>query len=306
MNILILGGSGFIGSNLVERLSNSKHNIKVLLHNGISKNIKTFNNIEYFFSDFSNIRNIPKMFDDVDLVINLITTTQPSNSNADKIYDIESNLINNIKLLDLMRTYSIPKIIYASSGGAIYGTSFTDKIKEDNSLHPISSYGIVKIAIESYLRLYNRLYGIDYLILRISNPYGNLNAKIGIHGIISTIFSKILSNESIEIWGDGTIVRDYIYIDDLIDAIELGIEKNIFGTYNIGSGIGYSIIEAIRVIENIVGKSLDIKFCPSRNMDIERVVLDITRFQSVSGWNPKTSLDDGCRKHYKQLKELLS
>jgi UDP-glucose 4-epimerase len=305
MNILILGGSGFIGSNLVERLAHSKHNIKVLLHKN-SNTIKTFNNAEYFFSDFSNIENIPKMFNGVDLVINLITTTQPSNSNADKIYDIESNLINNVKLLDLMRTYSIPKIIYASSGGAIYGNSITDKINEDNNLHPISSYGIVKIAIESYLRLYKRLYDIDYLILRISNPYGDLNAKIGIHGIISTIFSKILSNESIEIWGDGTIVRDYIYIDDLIDAIEIGIDKNISGTYNIGSGIGHSIIDAIYTVENVVGKSLDIKFCPSRNIDIERVVLDITKFQNISGWNPKISLDDGCIKYYKQLRELLA
>lgn len=301
MNILILGGTGFIGSNLLERLDGSDHKIKVLLRNH-NKDIKPYSNVEYFYSEYSKIEEVPNLFDNVELVINLITTTHPTSSNNDMVYDINSNLINAVKLLDLMKHHKINKSIFISSGGSVYGNTLKQFVTEEDPLNPISSYSIVKVAIESYLKLYHHLYGIQYTILRASNPYGKRQSKIGVQGIIATIFDRILNNEPLEIWGDGSVIRDYIYIDDLIDSIEASIEQNICGTYNIGSGVGFSILEIIETIEEITKKKCNIKFYPARKFDVKRVVLDTNKFKDVSGWVPKTSLKNGCKKYFEFLK----
>ena len=301
MNILILGGTGFIGSNLLERLDGSDHKIKVLLRNH-NKDIKPYSNVEYFYSEYSKIEEVPNLFNNVELVVNLITTTYPTTSNSDMVYDINSNLINAVKLLDLMKHHKINKSIFISSGGSVYGNTSKQFVNEEDPLNPISSYSIVKVAIESYLRLYHHLYGIEYTILRASNPYGKQQSKIGIQGIIPTIFDRIMNDNPLEIWGDGSVIRDYIYIDDLIDAIVVSIEQNIFGTYNIGSGIGSSILEVVETIEEITKKKCNIKFYPERKFDVKRVVLDTNKFKDVSEWIPKTSLKSGCEKYFELLK----
>jgi UDP-glucose 4-epimerase len=301
VNILILGGTGFIGSNLLERLDGSDHKIKVLLRNH-NKDIKPYSNVEYFYSEYSKIEEVPNLFNNVELVVNLITTTYPTTSNSDMVYDINSNLINAVKLLDLMKHHKINKSIFISSGGSVYGNTSKQFVNEEDPLNPISSYSIVKVAIESYLRLYHHLYGIEYTILRASNPYGKQQSKIGIQGIIPTIFDRIMNDNPLEIWGDGSVIRDYIYIDDLIDAIVVSIEQNIFGTYNIGSGIGSSILEVVETIEEITKKKCNIKFYPERKFDVKRVVLDTNKFKDVSEWIPKTSLKSGCEKYFELLK----
>jgi len=305
VNILILGGSGFIGSNLLDRLDGSVHKIKVLLRKHTNKNIKFYSNVEYIYSDYSTLEEVSNLFDGVDLVINLITTTYPTSSNNDMIYDINSNLINAVKLLDLMKRHKVKKLIFISSGGSIYGNTTKPFLAEEDPLNPISSYSIVKVAIENYLKLYKHLHGIDYLILRASNPYGKQQSKIGIQGIIPTVFDRILNDTQLEIWGDGSIIRDYIYIDDLIDAMLVSIEKNICGTYNIGSGVGSSILEVVDTIEQITKKKCQIKFHPGRKFDVQRVVLDTNKFQAISSWTSKTSLKDGCEKYFDFLNEQM-
>ncbi len=245
--VLILGGLGFIGTNLIEELIN-RGNYKIIIfeaENADVKNPDLLKNIEIYYGDFHNKEDYEKIFKEytIDIVFHLISTTNPSSSNEDMIFDIESNLINTINLLNVMLNYKCKNLIYFSSGGTIYGDSKRkNKRKESDPKNPICSYGIVKLAVEKYLSLYKKVYNLNYLILRVSNPYGEYHNHKQ-QGLINVILRRILNGESVDVWGDGTVVRDYIYVKDLVkiivDLLEEKIQNEII---NVGSGKGYPLI----------------------------------------------------------------
>ena len=171
--------------------------------------------VKVYYGDFQNEKDYEIIFkeNEIDVIIHLISTTVPSTSNENIIYDIHSNLVNTIKLLNMMRQYQIKNIVFPSSGGTIYGIS-KKMHKETDPAKPICSYGVIKMTIEKYLYLYKYLYGINYLILRLSNPYGKYH-KSSLQGLINVVLENILKGETIEIWGDGSVVRDYIHIEDI-------------------------------------------------------------------------------------------
>ena len=219
--ILILGGFGFIGTNLTEELL-KRSNYEIFIFeakNVIIQNLDLLNHVKVYYGDFHNEKEYEIIFKEnkIDVVIHLISTTVPSISNENIIYDIHSNLVNTIKLLNIMKQYQIKNIVFPSSGGTIYGIS-KEEHKESDSTTPISSYGIMKLTTEKYLYLYNYLYGINYLILRISNLFGEYH-KSSKQVLINVVLEKILNKESIEIWGDGSVVREYIYMKDLTRII---------------------------------------------------------------------------------------
>ena len=288
MRVLVLGGCGFIGSHLVDDLMMAGHKVRVL-----DRSQELFRpplaGVDYRLGDFSDAPFLAEALEGIEVVYHLISTTVPSTSNLDPINDIQSNLINTVRLLQLMAQKNIRRIVYLSSGGTVYGIPETSPIPESHPLRPICSYGVVKVAVENYLKMFQQLHGLEYVALRASNPYGERQGHLGVQGVIGTFMRKIIADEPIEIWGDGEVVRDFIYVGDLTRLCVISGEHTVVGVYNAGSGIGYSINEIVNTLERVTGKILRPRHKASRGYDVPSVVLDVSRAQQVFGWQPENN-----------------
>lgn len=295
---LVLGGGGFIGSHLVGALLAQGRRVRVLElpYRKYERLIPRHANLEWIEGNFANAHDIKRALDNAESVFHLVSTTQPQSSNDNPAFDIQSNLLATIGLLEHMRPLKKIPLIFISSGGTIYGKPQIIPIPETHPTEPQCSYAIVKLAIEKYLALYHLLYGIDYRILRLANPYGPGQEANHSQGLIGAFLPKILGDRPIEVWGDGSTVRDYFYIGDAIEALLLAEhyhgDRRIF---NIGSGRGHSIKEIIAALEDVTGKKADVRFTAKREFDVPVSILDILLAQEELGWRPSTALDKGIR-----------
>lgn len=303
MKVLVLGGNGFIGLNLVDQLILDGHSVRVFGRTP-SELRDPILGVEYQYGSFSDINSVSKALSEIDVVFHLISSSIPSSSNISPADDIRDNLVSTINLLECMKNMGIRRILFISSGGTIYGDSSEELIDEDHPLNPNCSYGIVKLAIEKYLMMYKKLYKFEPLILRASNPYGPWQGKIGIQGLISTVLSKAISQEVVEVWGNGEIIRDYLFVSDLILACLRVLETNTSGIFNIGSGIGHTVNQIIKIIEEVTCSNLDVVYTNERDMDIKKVILDNSKAKNELAWSPSTSINDGIAAHYQWLKSL--
>lgn len=298
MRALVLGGNGFIGSHLVDHLL--KDGIKVRVFDRAMESFREpLKNVEYCLGSFDDFSLLENSLEDIDVVYHLISTSVPSTSNADPVADIQGNLINTVMLLELLVRKKIKKIIYLSSGGTVYGIPEAVPIKENHPINPLCSYGVVKRAIEHYLQMYHYLHDLDYVIFRASNPYGERQGNSGLQGVIGTFINRAIKNESVEIWGDGSVIRDYIYVTDLVELCVKALNDNKVGIYNAGSGIGYSVNEILNATASACSKVLEVKYIEGRAYDIPEVVLDINKAKEDYFWCPKVNLKDGLHLHLK-------
>jgi UDP-glucose 4-epimerase len=175
--------------------------------------------VEWIEGDLVNQEDLEAAIQGCDIIYHLVSTTLPKSSNDNPAYDIETNVIGTLHLLDLARKKMGKKVIFISSGGTVYGVPGEVPIKESYPTNPLCSYGIVKLTIEKYLALYHQLYGLDYCVIRPSNPFGERQRVTGAQGAVAVFLHKALRDEPIEIWGDGTVVRDFIYVGDLTAAL---------------------------------------------------------------------------------------
>ncbi|UJF34268.1 NAD-dependent epimerase/dehydratase family protein [Paenibacillus hexagrammi] len=295
MNVLVLGGTGFIGSNLCKSLLIRGHKIRI-----IDRTIKNIGfdmtNIECVEADFIDIIDFKPYLKNIDVVYHLISTTVPATSNMNRYFDVNSNVCTTIRLLDDIVKSNAQKIIFLSSGGTIYGQTEITPIPEDHPTNPICSYGIQKLTIEKYLFFYFHEYGLDYQVVRLSNPYGKgQNGRKG-QGVIPIFINKVLKNEEIQIWGDGLTIRDYIYIDDVIEALSTLLEYS--GEHrilNLGSGKGSTLIDIINIISSVTGQKALVSFTEARSIDVRANVLDIKKTTKELKWEPKYSLSNGIK-----------
>ena len=297
MNILILGAAGFIGTNLALKL---KENIddRITL---VDKSIDYFvpdvmgDNVELVSAsldcgdDFGYLKN-------QEVVYHLVSTTAPTTSNQHIPTELQDNVIFSSLLFEACVKYGVKKIVFISSGGTVYGKESNCPISEDTPLKPISSYGLQKVAIENLLYLYRHMYGIDYRIIRLSNPYGPYQRPNGMLGAVSTFTYRALKKESIKVYGDGTVIRDFIYIDDAIRGIlNIVYKTGSKRTYNLGSGKGASIKEIIETVKKVVGNT-GVEYSENRNVDVPVNYLDISRYEKDYGRLNPISLSEGIRK----------
>jgi len=301
--ILVLGGNGFIGSHVVDQLLNTGYSISVF-DRGYEKYRTPHNGVKYFLGEFSNTPLLAEALEGVDTVIHLISTTVPSTSNLNPIADIQTNLVGTVNLLELMVSAKVRRIVFLSSGGTVYGLPKSIPISEYHPLNPICSYGVVKIAIEKYIKMFEYLYGIQAVILRPSNPYGPHQSHEGVQGVISTFLRKIISCEPITIWGDGSVIRDYLYISDLAELCSLVINSDVNGVFNVGSGKGHSLNEIIKAIEKITNLKAIVEYQEARNFDVSEVVLDVNLAKDTFNWTPDTLLEAGIKKHLHWFSQL--
>jgi UDP-glucose 4-epimerase len=296
LNTLVLGGNGFIGSHLVDKLLLEGHSVRVF-DKYEEHYRKPLLNVEYYFGDFGNRGLLAEVLKDIDIVFHLISTTLPKTSNDDPAFDIQSNVVESINLLEKCVDNNIKKIVFVSSGGTVYGAPVNLPVSEDHITNPMCSYGICKITIEKYLTLFNHLYDLNYVILRLSNPYGERQNPLGIQGAIPVFLGKIARNETIEIWGDGEIVRDYVYVTDLVAGIySASVLSTPSRIFNLGSGIGLSLKNLLEIIREVVGIDLKVRYTNKRSFDVPKIYLDITRAQYELTWRPETTIDVGIKK----------
>lgn len=303
---LLLGGGGFIGANLVEELLNSGYKVKVFDQKNFSKaNIQEYlHEIEIIEGDFSNISDVNKAMLEVDYIYHLISTTLPSTSLENMLYDIESNVIPTVQLLKSCIDKKIKKIVFVSSGGTIYGEPKFLPISENHAINPITSYGIVKNTIENYFQLYRKLWGLDCCIFRLSNPYGEKQNPKGIQGIIPVLLYKAINDEEIQIWGDGEVIRDYIYIKDVTKILVKSIAQlTPEVVYNLGSGKGTSINQLLAIVKKSMNANLRVKYLETRTFDVPANVLDITLLKKRFSFESTLLLETGVMQLYTHLKK---
>jgi UDP-glucose 4-epimerase len=294
MNMLVLGGNGFIGSHLVDLLLRNHHFVRV-----VDKLPERFRNplegVDYRIIHFDDKAELAESLTNIDIVYHCISTTVPSTSSNDPVFDIQSNLVNSVSLFNMMIKAEIKRIVFLSSGGTVYGNPSEIPTHENHPLRPISSYGIVKVAIENYLSMYETLYHMKPVILRASNPYGPRQGHFQTQGVISTFLKSIKSNKELVVWGTGDVVRDYIYIDDLVQFCYQASISDTCGVFNVGSGRGACINEIIDIISQVTNITAKTKYYPKRIFDVQRIILDISKASETFQWTPKYSLEEGIR-----------
>lgn len=305
---LVLGGRGFIGSHLVDSLLSKGYRVRCFERPrvGILREPQLLDsNCEIFEGDFMCDADVADALEGCEICYHLISTTIPKSSNEDPVFDVESNLLGTVRLLTHALKAGVKKVVFVSSGGTVYGIPMHVPISETHPNNPLCSYGITKLAIEKYLALFHQLHGIDYTILRLANPFGEGQKIHASQGAVAVFLGKALQGENIEIWGDGTVVRDYVYIDDVIEALlavsdYMGAEH----IFNIGSGRGLSLNDILDAIERVTGRPTIRRYVSGRSFDVPANVLCIERAKQELGWLPRVAFEDGLSRFAKWLEQL--
>jgi UDP-glucose 4-epimerase len=296
MKCLVLGGGGFLGSHLSEALLAQGYAVRIFDRPNLLR-FKSFHenqDLEWVEGDFINREHVADAVSGCDFIFHLVSTTLPRSSNENPAYDVETNVISTVHLLEVAAKKQVRKIIFVSSGGTVYGIPKEIPIKESHPTEPICSYGIGKLAIEKYLSLFHLLHGLEYCVLRLANPFGERQRVAAAQGAVAVFLDKALRNENIEIWGDGSVVRDYFHVSDAVSALTKALVYD--GTdrvFNVGSGAGKSLIEILAAIEDLLGTPVKRTYLPARAFDVPISVLDISKAAELLKWTPQTPFAEG-------------
>ena len=303
---LVLGAGGFIGTNLCNALVRRGAVVQAF---GRSRQypLAFDRSVQWWQGEFRDTLALAKAVEAQDFVFHLISGSTPENSNHDPAGDLEGNVVATIRLLELCQREKVRKVIFASSGGTVYGIPDTVPIAETCPTNPISSYGIGKLAIEKYLHLFHHLHGLDYLALRMANPYGPFQSAHRKQGVVGAMIRQALSGQTLEIWGTGEVVRDFLHIDDIMAAMLAGcLYQGEARVMNVGSGHGLSINQIVHDIQVAVGHDLPIRYRAGRAADVPVNILDSTLIRHELGWQPRIAWVDGLRQTVEWMRQQMS
>lgn len=281
--ILLVGGAGFLGYNLLEFVQNQTEHAPeiVVLSQEIPESAIQFPDVLFVAGDYANTELLQHLFEKHQFtrVFHFASSIIPALSTQNIQADVETNLLPTIGLMEVMKAYGCQQIVYLSSGGAVYGNEAPSQKKEDQACQPISSYGIIKLAVEHYIRLYANLYQINYLILRLSNPFG-LHHRSETQGVINIAIRKALRGETFVVWGDGSQAKDYLFAEDIARAMMALVASNVQNqTINIGSGQTMRLLEIIDLVKQRI-PHFQVEFVEAMPTDVQQVSLDISKLQS--------------------------
>jgi UDP-glucose 4-epimerase len=292
---LVLGGGGFIGSWLLKKLVQRGADVRG--YGRISQFGPQWANVTWFNNDFTDHVALARACEGVEIVFHLLGSGTPESSNADPFDDLLAGPGATLHLLNICRAEGVRRVVFASSGGTVYGLPRCIPLSESAQTDPISAYGVSKLTTEKYLHLYSHIYGLDYAIMRISNPYGPYQSPFRRQGVIAAILHKLLRGVPVEVWGDGSVVRDFLFVRDLADVfLRVADYKGPVRVFNIGSGYGLSVKELALSIADAIGcDEARIVHKPGRAVDVPVNVLDVSLARRELGWNAQTPLAEGVR-----------
>ncbi len=306
---LILGGSGFIGSHITKKLIDLKKKIIILDLKEPNYQIFNLNQdfIIYIPGTFNDTDLLTKIFEQysIECVYHTVSTILPNSKSNNMEQVINENLISTINLLNIMQVSNVNKIVFISSGGSIYGANGQAVNSETHDCNPLNVYGWMKLSIEKYIKLFHHHSGINYLLIRPSNVYGIGQNPESNLGLIAVNVNKAMKNQNFEVWGDGEIIRDYIHVQDLVEAIVTLIQFDKWNeTLNVGSGKGFSINQVLSNIIEITGSKSKINYTKGRKVDVAKNILNIQKIQELISWSSQVELKSGILEYYQWL--LLS
>lgn len=302
---LVIGASGFIGTNLCKTLLAMGH--EVIAYGRNNQAPQRLDGCIWKAGDLTDRHAIASAMEGVHYVVHAASSMTPAASNENPVTDISDNLIGAVNLFEAAHAAAVRRLVVLSSGGTVYGPDVPVPTNEEAPNNPICSYGIVKLAIEKYATLYRQLGKLDSVVLRISNPFGPYQTGIA-QGMIGASIMRILKGQAIDIWGDGTVIRDFIYIDDVVSAILHSVRLDNARAphvYNIGSGIGRSLNRVVETLAAIHGY-FEVKRQSGRSVDVPVSVLDIKLAESFLGWQPTSEWETSVTRTYQWHKEQFS
>jgi UDP-glucose 4-epimerase len=307
--VCLIGGGGFIGSGLRRRLAAREVPTVILSRSPVSDARQSETHLNLAEHGWDDIRTNLGRFEYA-AIIDLAYASVPNSSFADPARDVAENLGGVLRHLDLCAQLRTDKFVYISSGGTIYGEGEGRAHKEDDPLFPLSPYGITKLACERYVHLYRHIHRLPAVIVRPSNIYGPGQQPFRGQGIVSTAFGAAFTGEPCTVFGDGSSVRDYLFVDDLCEAIEAIVAHADAGAIlNVGSGEGLKVVELLRMIQQLVeerGGTLELAFEPPRPFDVHYNVLDVSRLHAIAPWRPRTALGDGLAQTRDWVEQFLT
>ena len=301
--VLVIGGNGFLGSNIVWELNNQAFEVSVLDIRTPEHPIK---DVTYHCGSIRDLALLSKIIKGRDSLIYLKSSTTPTTSMADAATAYCEDLPDLMSTCEICLQQGVNKIVFSSSGGTVYGDLKVRRpYREEDLTYPRNHYGIAKLASENILLMQNALFGMENIILRVANPYGIGQSVASGVGAITSFAEKIISGQRIRIFGDGSIVRDYIDVSDVAKAFALavtGTRRHAIPIYNIGSGRGFSLLQIVELLQADLEAEAHIEFLPQRIFDVEYNVLDITKAGKVLGYEPAVSPEAGIKNYVQHLK----
>ena len=304
--VVVIGANGFIGSHLVDALAASGFEVSAFDRFGSRDPSFTAKNVRIFRGDFLSRADLEIAVQGQDFVFHFLSSTNPATSQSDSTLDIRTNVVQTVELLEACVKANVKHFYFASTGGAVYGPQQLDLFSENDPTLPVSPYAIGKLSIENYLRYFDVVHGLASTTLRISNPYGPRQKAHRRQGFIPIALRQILLKEPVVRFGDGTMVRDYIYVGDLVAMIVKMVDASRkFSTYNVGSGVGHSVSEVLDALRFVTKSDFTIVEEPTPASFVDRVVLDTSRYSAEFGPVALTKLDDGIRMTFEPMKKEL-
>jgi UDP-glucose 4-epimerase len=292
---VVLGGSGFLGQRLCRTLLDAGYRVRSVSRSGRPKGQPEpwWSDVEWVAAPIGT-ESSARALQHADFVFHLASTTLPSTSNADPAYDLKSNVVATVRILEAAVSMRVRRVVFVSSGGTVYGRALQNPISESHPTDPICSYGIHKLAIEKYLQLFRSQNRLDSIVLRVSNMYGESQDCDRPLGAVAHFTTRAVEGMPIEIWGDGTTTRDYIHVDDAVKALlQATSYKGAERMFNIGSGRGVSLNQLVEMLHQRLSKPVTVNYQPQRDFDVVENVLDISRAKRELLWAPGITLESG-------------
>ncbi|MBC7217844.1 MAG: NAD-dependent epimerase/dehydratase family protein [Candidatus Caldatribacterium sp.] len=294
MTILVTGGAGFIGSHVVDAYLAAGFSVAVVddLSTGRRENVNP--QARFYQVDIRDKSALSEVFsrERPRYVNHHAAHINLRHSVEDPLFDASVNILGTLNVLELAREFGVEKIVFASTGGALYGEVEELPVSEDYPPVPLSPYGVAKYAAECYLRYYEAVWGIPYVALRYGNVYGPRQDPRGEAGVVAIFSERILEGKPCVVFGDGTKTRDYVFVGDVARANLLALSAP-SGAYNIGTGKETSVLELVALFERVAGRTVEVVFSEERKGEISRIALSIEKAKNILAWEPQVSLEEG-------------
>ena len=306
MKVLVTGGAGFIGSHIVDRLIQEGHEV-IVVDNLVTGKKKNLNRDARFHKLDILSPKLDKLFqkEKPDAISHQAAQIDVRRSVADPLFDAQVNILGLIHVMEQAVRCGTPRVFFASSGGAVYGEQQTFPAPETHPTHPLSAYGISKLTGEHYLYYYQQISGLKPTSLRYGNVYGPRQDPLGEAGVVAIFTQKILSGDQPVINGNGHQTRDYVYVEDVVEAHMAAMGEESEGIYNVGTGTETSVNQLFHYLADLTGFDRKAIHGPEKRGEQTRSVLDFGKLNKAVGWEPRVTIQDGLEKTVAYFREVI-